>query len=438
NEKKKICYARVSSDKQKEDLDRQCEHLREKYPDHELIKDIGSGLNWKRKGFTSILERSFHDEVVVARKDRLCRFAYELVEWIFGKNDTKILVLGSDVNVDDTESGELAEDLLSIVTIFTARHNGLRSAQNRKRRRETKNSKDTNVPNIGRKRKIKKMDGNCEVDLQQTNEELSWVKETPREVRSYVIRQLISAFKTSKKLHGNNFRMKYKTKKDRSQTISILARDWNRKKGKYAFLKTVIVSERPPEINHTVNITMNRLGHFYMCVSIPLDVSDNQDGVKGKVISLDPGVRTFMTGYDPNGRIVEWGNGDLNKIFRLSKRYDKLQKDKDLAIGRKNKRKRYKLKIKMYRIIVRIRNLINECHHQLARWLCENYEIILIPKFETSNMVLKNKRKIRSKTARMMLTWSHYRFRMFLHHKAREFVSCKVIECTEEYTSKTC
>lgn len=253
-----------------------------------------------------------------------------------------------------------------------------------------------------------------------------------------VIRQLMSTFKTSKKLHGNNFRMKYKTKKDRSQTISILARDWNRNRGEYAFLKTVIVSERPPEINHTVNVTMNRLGHFYMCVSIPLDVSDNQDGVKGKVISLDPGVRTFMTGYDPNGRVVEWGNGDLNKIFRLSKRYDKLQKDKDLAIGRKNKRKRYKLKIKMYRIIVRIRNLINECHHQLARWLCENYEIILIPIFETSNMVLKNKRKIRSKTARMMLTWSHYRFRMFLHHKAREFVSCKVIECTEEYTSKTC
>ncbi|CAG8637169.1 35692_t:CDS:2, partial [Racocetra persica] len=53
-------------------------------------------------------------------------------------------------------------------------------------------------------------------------------------------------------------------------------------------------------------------------------------------------------------------------------------------------------------------------------------------------MVLKNKRKIRSKTARMMLTWSHYRFRMFLHHKAREFVSCKVTECTEEYSSKTC
>jgi putative resolvase len=169
NEKKKICYARVSSEKQKEDLDRQCEYLRQKCPDHELIKDIGSGLNWKRKGFTSILERSYQrdiEEVVVTHKDRLCRFAFELVEWIFSKHDTKIVVLGSDINVDDTESGELAEDLLSIVTIFTARHNGLRSAENRKRRREIENTKDTDLSNARRKRKAKKVDGNREVDIQ--------------------------------------------------------------------------------------------------------------------------------------------------------------------------------------------------------------------------------------------------------------------------------
>ncbi|CAG8857118.1 18613_t:CDS:1, partial [Gigaspora margarita] len=114
--------------------------------------------------------------------------------------------------------------------------------------------------------------------------------------------------------------MEYKTKKDHLQTISILARDWNRNRGKYAFLKTMIVSERPPEINHTMNITMNRLGHFYICVSISLDVSDNQDSVKGKVILLDPGVRTFMTGYDPNGQIVEW-------VTVISTRYLDYQRD---------------------------------------------------------------------------------------------------------------
>jgi len=270
------------------------------------------------------------------------------------------------------------------------------------------------------------------------NEEFLWVKETPREVRSYAIRQLMSAYKTNKKLHGNNFQMKYRSKKDRTQTISILARDWNRVSGQYAFLKSIITSEQPPEINNTVNITMNHLGHFYLCVSIPLNIIDNQNNVCGKVISLDPGVRTFMTGYDPDGQLIEWGNGDIDKVFKLSKKYDKLQSDKDLALGRTNKRKRFRLKKMMLRIIQRIRNLIDECHHQLARWLCQNYEIILLPKFETSHMVLKNKRKIRSRTARAMLTWSHFRFRMFLLHKIREYKYCKIIECTEEYTSKTC
>ena len=80
---------------------------------------------------------------------------------------------------------------------------------------------------------------------------------------------------------------------------------------------------------------MNHLGHFYLCVSIPLDIIDNQDDVSGKAISLDPGVHTFMTGYDPNGQLIEWDNGDIDKVFKLSKKYDKLQSDKDLALGEK-------------------------------------------------------------------------------------------------------
>src|SRR2546421_7154272 len=99
----------------------------------------------------------------------------------------------------------------------------------------------------------------------------------------------MSAYKTNKKLHRNNFQMKYRSKKDRTQTISILDRDWNRNREQYAFLKSIITSKRPPEINNMVNITMNHLGHFYLCVSVPLDIIDNQDDVREKVISLDPG-----------------------------------------------------------------------------------------------------------------------------------------------------
>jgi len=128
-QKAKICYARVSSEHQQGDLERQIADLRQRFPEHETVSDIGSGLNWKRRGFTALLERVHAgavNEVVVTRKDRLCRFGIELVEWIFEKNGTQLMVLGSDVSANNSEAGELAEDLLSIVTVFVARHNGLR------------------------------------------------------------------------------------------------------------------------------------------------------------------------------------------------------------------------------------------------------------------------------------------------------------------------
>lgn len=130
----KIIYARVSSAHQQGDLQRQIEDLQKAYPQHELIKDIGSGLNWERPGLRSLLERTVDgmvEEVVVAHRDRLARFALELLEWLFRKFHTKLLVL--DPSAPDSKQ-ELSDDLLSIVTVFVARHNGRRAAENRRQR----------------------------------------------------------------------------------------------------------------------------------------------------------------------------------------------------------------------------------------------------------------------------------------------------------------
>ncbi|CAG8674030.1 16706_t:CDS:2, partial [Funneliformis caledonium] len=157
------------------------------------------------------------------------------------------LVLSSDINVEDTESGGLAEDLLLIVTIFTSIHNGFRSAKNRTRKIRI-------YPTPEEREKLRKRMGtvrwtyNIVLEMVQDDgitdmsvirkrylnnkcftEEFLWVKETPREVRS----------------------------------------DWNRNRGEYAFLKSIITSERPPEINNT--------------------------------------------GFVPDGQLIEWGNGDIGK-----------------------------------------------------------------------------------------------------------------------------
>jgi predicted site-specific integrase-resolvase len=122
----KVIYARVSSRGQKDDLKRQIEHLRTRYPGHELIEDIGSGLNFKRTGFNALLERIMSggiSEVVVAHKDRLCRFGYELFATIAGKYNCRIVVL------DETQlspQNELVQDIISILHVFSCRLYGLR------------------------------------------------------------------------------------------------------------------------------------------------------------------------------------------------------------------------------------------------------------------------------------------------------------------------
>lgn len=125
-----IIYARVSSQKQKAagDLQRQIDSITQRYPHHEVISDVGSGINYQRSGFISLLDRvqrGLVSEVVVAQRDRLCRFGFDLVEWIFKSQDTSIVVLSKDDQNKDSTT-ELAEDLLAITTVFVSKHHGRR------------------------------------------------------------------------------------------------------------------------------------------------------------------------------------------------------------------------------------------------------------------------------------------------------------------------
>lgn len=133
-----MCYARVSSHHQAEDLQRQISDLQQAYPHHEVISDICSGLNFKRKGFTTLLERMYSgeiDEVVVMHRDRLCRYGIEFVQWLFNKKQVRLVVHGQS---EASETRELADDLLAITNVFVARHNGRRAAANKRARKLNK------------------------------------------------------------------------------------------------------------------------------------------------------------------------------------------------------------------------------------------------------------------------------------------------------------
>jgi len=156
-EKRKIAYCRVSSKKQMDDLERQCDFFRSEYPDYELVTDIASGINWNRKGFTSILESAMSgklEEVVVAHRDRLCRFAFELVEFIFKSNRVKLIVL--DKTEHKHSETELADDILSIVHVYACRNMG---------RRRYKKQENQNLSKSNATKEIKGLDKHNEVCL---------------------------------------------------------------------------------------------------------------------------------------------------------------------------------------------------------------------------------------------------------------------------------
>jgi putative transposase len=155
------------------------------------------------------------------------------------------------------------------------------------------------------------------------------------------------------------------------------------------------------------------------------------------VASIDPGVRTFGTVYTDSGHVYEWGKQDIQRLYRLCKYLDAL-------MGRMwergvRHRQRYKMRRAAARMRKRIRNLVDDLHRVFAKWLCDNFQTILLPTFEVSKMVNKKYgRKIRAKTARQMLTWAHARFRARLQFKATQYDWCQVVMVDEAYTSKTC
>ena len=125
-----IGYARVSSKKQSDDLERQVSNLKtyldSKYNEYEIITDIGSGINYTKPGLKKLIEKINRKEVdliVVLYKDRLLRFGFELVEYFAELNNVKIEVLDK---IDKDQDKELVEDLVQIITVFSCKIQGKR------------------------------------------------------------------------------------------------------------------------------------------------------------------------------------------------------------------------------------------------------------------------------------------------------------------------
>lgn len=272
------------------------------------------------------------------------------------------------------------------------------------------------------------------------------IDKAPYEVRDAAMRDFVKArkiclqkYKTSK----HKFSMKYRSKKDFNQSFEVRHRDWGNKRGAYAWLKKIVCSEKslehelPKKIDMACRFVKNKLGHWYISIPIIGQINENQvQSGQHTIVSIDPGVRTFATCYDTGGRCFHWGEQATDRIFRLCYRIDKL-----IAL-RKSVHHKHRtirnMKRRELRLRLKIRHMVADMHRHLAKWLCENYRRILLPKFEVQSMIKRGNRKLSSKTVRRMCTLSHYKFRQILMNKTREYPHTKVILVDEPYTSKTC
>ena len=135
--RKTVAYARVSSHDQKDDLERQKQVL-ELYCARqgwmfEVIADLGSGMNYHKKGLKKLLEAIIEGQVgrlVITHKDRLLRFGAELVFAICEAKNVEVVILNQ--GEDTTFEEDLAKDVLEIIAVFSARWYGSRSRKNQK------------------------------------------------------------------------------------------------------------------------------------------------------------------------------------------------------------------------------------------------------------------------------------------------------------------
>lgn len=278
-----------------------------------------------------------------------------------------------------------------------------------------------------------------------SNTQLKWLNTVPYDVRDEAMCDLLknTYSNISKIAKGTvkHFDLKFRKIKN-PQSIVIRKRYYRCTGGFYGFIKNIKKSEslQINEVKNDFRISKDAHGDYWICIPKKARlynkshvVKYSNNGIDG-VISLDPGVRTFLTGYVPyNKQVIHFGNDVCDKI-------DKNHKEQDILTSKIKKGKGNKTKIvkAIKRKRKELKNMIKDLHFKACNFLCENYKTILLPSFGTQDMVKRTKRKIGRKTARQMTSQSHYSFKQRLIECSKKYKNCNIIIVDESYTSKTC
>jgi putative transposase len=214
-----------------------------------------------------------------------------------------------------------------------------------------------------------------------------WCKAVPYQIKSIAIKDACAAVSAAKKKYkktGQINRVKFRSRKNPIQSCYIPKSAVSAKGIYHTKLGELTFSEPLPQDLCDCRLIRNN-GNYYLIVpyQATIEEADNQ----GRVVALDPGVRTFLTFFSETS-VGKIGHGDFSRIQRLCHHLDKLYSKISKARGGQKRR----MKKAARRMIIKIQNLINELHHKSARFLVDNFDVILLPTFETSQMSKRSSR----------------------------------------------
>lgn len=204
---------------------------------------------------------------------------------------------------------------------------------------------------------------------------------------------------------------------------------------------TVHLTEGLPEeaIGKMATVT-RRHGRWYLSAKqfITLRTRENQART---VVALDPGVRTFMTAFSPSEALKYGDDYASERIFPLLRKKDTLLGKRQLLVNNKCDAQWWHDQMqgvtkRIDRISARIDDQVSDLHKRVAFDLVSNYDTIICPPFETSQMVAKEDRRLRKSSVRQMQSLGHYQFQQHLKWMCRKYGNT-FVACSEAYTSKT-
>jgi putative transposase len=215
-----------------------------------------------------------------------------------------------------------------------------------------------------------------------------WAKTIPYQVKKIAVEDAYKAFSNGckkAKLTGKPFQLKYRTRKDTKQSCFIPSSALKCDGELFNIYPTIVgklkVSECLPSAFKDSRLICEH-GRWFIMVSykvLPQSVqsSDNQVSLN-KIVALDPGARTFLTGFSESN-VFKIGQSDFSRIARLCSHMDKLIS----KISKAKNNQKQKMKKALGRMKHKVWDLIDELHFQSINYLLKTYDVVLFPNFET-------------------------------------------------------